>query len=149
GTSDTVDFTIAKASSTVTVSCPTGVYFTGAALTLCTAEVTGVGGLKKPVTDLVYSANTAVGTANVVATYAGDANHNGSTGTGSFAILAWRLGGFYQPVDMGGVVNTVKAGSTVPLKFEIFSGSTELTSTSAVQGFTVNSVTCATGAVAD
>jgi hypothetical protein len=40
--------------------------------------------------------------------------------------------GFYQPVDMGGVINTVKGGSTVPLKFEIFAGTTELTDTSSV-----------------
>ena len=36
---------------------------------------------------------------------------------------------------MGGVYNTVKAGSTVPLKFEVFAGTTELTSTSIVKGF--------------
>jgi predicted secreted protein len=29
------------------------------------------------------------------------------------------LKGFYQPVDMNGVYNIVKNGSTVPLKFEI------------------------------
>jgi len=39
----------------------------------------------------------------------------------------WTLNGFYQPVDMGGVWNIVKGGSTVPLKFEIFDGTTELT----------------------
>ena len=30
---------------------------------------------------------------------------------------------------MNGVVNTVKGGSTVPLKFEVFAGTTELTDT--------------------
>ena len=40
----------------------------------------------------------------------------------------WTLKGFYQPVDMNGVWNTVKSGSTVPLKFEVFAGTTELTS---------------------
>ncbi len=38
--------------------------------------------------------------------------------------------GFYAPVDVNGVLNTVKGGSTVPLKFEVFAGSTELTDTS-------------------
>jgi hypothetical protein len=42
---------------------------------------------------------------------------------------------------MGGVWNTVKGGSTVPLKFEAFAGS-ELTSTSAVKSFTQKAVTC-------
>ena len=37
------------------------------------------------------------------------------------------MSGYYQPVDMNGVWNTVKGGSTVPLKFELFAGTTELT----------------------
>jgi hypothetical protein len=36
---------------------------------------------------------------------------------------------------MNGVLNTVKGGSTVPLKFEVFAGSTELTDTSIVSAF--------------
>ena len=40
--------------------------------------------------------------------------------------------GFYSPVDMGGVWNVVNGGATVPLKFEIFDGATELTSPSVV-----------------
>ena len=50
--------------------------------------------------------------------------------------------GFYQPVDMGGVWNTVKGGSTVPLKFQLFAGPTELTSTSAVKSFTQTMIAC-------
>jgi hypothetical protein len=37
---------------------------------------------------------------------------------------------------MNGVWNTVKGGSTVPLKFEIISGATELTNTSSIKSFT-------------
>jgi hypothetical protein len=33
---------------------------------------------------------------------------------------AWTLSGFYTPVDMGGVWNTLRNGATVPLKFEVF-----------------------------
>ena len=68
--------------------------------------------------------------------------------TRSFTVQAWTLKGFYQPVDMNGVLNTVKGGSTVPLKFEVFAGSTELTDTSIVI-FKVNEVTCGTGTVTD
>lgn len=59
--------------------------------------------------------------------------------------------GFYQPVDMGeDVWNTVKGGSTVPLKFEVFAGPTELTDTAVVDSFTVEGVGCpVTGFVAD
>ena len=32
----------------------------------------------------------------------------------------WHITGFYQPVDMGNVVNVVKGGSTVPLKFNVY-----------------------------
>ena len=50
----------------------------------------------------------------------------------SYDVKAWTVKGFYAPVDMGGVYNTVKGGSTVPLKFEIFCGTTELTTTAAM-----------------
>ena len=49
----------------------------------------------------------------------------------------WTITGFYQPVDMiNGVVNTIKGGSTVPLKFNIYAGGVERTSVSDVQGGT-------------
>jgi hypothetical protein len=148
GNTDSATFTIAKANSTVAISCPTSVDATGSALTPCTARVTGAGGLDQAV-PVSYTGNTLAGTATATATWAGDVNHTGSTGTATFKINPFRLGGFYQPVDMNGVVNTVKAGSTVPLKFELFSGSTELTSTTAVKSFTVASVSCSTTATMD
>ena len=61
-------------------------------------------------------------------------------------MLAWTTKGFYQPVDMGGVYNTVKGGSTVPLKFELFAGPTELTSIDAIQSFKTQKVSCSAGA---
>jgi hypothetical protein len=60
-----------------------------------------------------------------------------------YIVLAWTISGFYQPVDMGGTVNLVKGGSTVPLKFEVFAGSTELTSVSLLGAdFVVNTLNC-------
>ncbi len=50
--------------------------------------------------------------------------------------------GFFQPVDMGGVLNTVKAGATVPLKFELFQGTSEVVDPAVVTGFTATSVSC-------
>ena len=52
--------------------------------------------------------------------------------------------GFDSPVDMGGVWNIVKGGATVPLKFEVFAGTTELTNISVVDTFTVKGVACPT-----
>ncbi|CAN5589252.1 hypothetical protein BH23CHL5_BH23CHL5_20410 [soil metagenome] len=55
--------------------------------------------------------------------------------------------GFYAPVDMGdGVVNTVKGGSTVPLKFEVHQDGVELTDTEAIASFTVTKISCSSQA---
>jgi hypothetical protein len=61
----------------------------------------------------------------------------------------YTLGGFYQPVDGGGVFNTVKAGSTVPMKFEVSetASGTEQTDTSVVSGFTAKAVSCPNGSL--
>jgi len=43
--------------------------------------------------------------------------------------------GFYPPVDMNNVVNIVKGGSTVPLKFNVYNcNNVEITSTSYIVG---------------
>ena len=55
---------------------------------------------------------------------------------GTFTVNVWTITGFYQPVDMNNVVNTIKGGSTVPLKFNIYAGGVERTSVSDVQGGT-------------
>ncbi len=85
--------------------------------------------------------SSAVGPHTLTAT-ANDSAGNTATATRSYTVLAWTLRGFYQPVDMGNVYNTVKGGSTVPLKFEVFSGGTELTSASVVTSFTQQKVSC-------
>jgi hypothetical protein len=67
---------------------------------------------------------------------------NTATANLNYEVLPWTVKGFYQPVDMNGVWNTVKGGSTVPLKFQVFAGSTELTNTSSVKSFTQKTVAC-------
>ncbi|HEX5072920.1 MAG TPA: PxKF domain-containing protein [Gemmatimonadaceae bacterium] len=84
---------------------------------------------------------TTVGSHTVKATVKDKAG-NESTATATYTVLAWTLKGFYQPVDMNGVLNTVKGGSTVPLKFEIFAGSSELTDVSAIDAFKVALINC-------
>ena len=64
-------------------------------------------------------------------------------------MLGWTLTGFYQPVDMNGVFNTVKNGSTVPLKFEIFAGPTELTNPASVTSLTSAQINCDASALTD
>ena len=63
---------------------------------------------------------------------------------GTLTVKALTLNGFFQPTDMGGVLNTVKAGSTVPLKWKVFAGSTELTSTTMIKSVTQIEIACQT-----
>lgn len=84
--SATATTTIAKATSSVAVSCPgSPTTYTGSPLTPCTATVTGAGGLSAAVTP-AYTDNTNAGTAHATATFAGDDNHEGNSGAGSFEI---------------------------------------------------------------
>ena len=81
-------FTITLAPSVTTVSCPTtGTAYTGAPLAPCAANVTGAGGLGQSLVP-TYGANTNAGAATASATFAGDANHSGSTDSKTFAITA-------------------------------------------------------------
>ncbi|MFC5178745.1 PxKF domain-containing protein [Nocardioides taihuensis] len=87
-----------------------------------------------------YSA--AVGTHTVTAT-ATDVAGNDTTATRTYTVLAWSLRGYYAPVDVNGVLNTVKGGSTVPLKFEAFAGAREIATTTELGAtFTVKGVSC-------
>ena len=104
----------------------------------CTAA-DELSGLASPCAVTGYG--TGVGE-HTLTTTATDRAGNVATATLHYTVLAWNLAGFFNPVDMGGVWNTVKNGSTVPLKFEVFSGATELISTAAIDRFTVVSTTC-------
>ena len=56
--------------------------------------------------------STVVGSHTVIAT-AMDRAGNVKTASATYTVLPWTFRGFYQPVDMGGVWNTIKGGSTV------------------------------------
>jgi hypothetical protein len=93
-----------------------------------------------------YSALVGGHTVSATAT-----DNAGRTATASrtYTVNPWTLSGFYQPVDMNSVYNTVKGGSTVPLKFEAFAGSAELTDTSQVQSLSAVKITCTGGPTDD
>lgn len=93
----------------------------------CTATDGGSG----PAGCKVTGYSTLVGPHTLTATATDNAGRT-STTTHKYTVMAWETKGFYQPIDMGGVTNTVKAGSTVPAKFELFAGSRELTDTGVV-----------------
>lgn len=85
--------------------------------------------------------STSVGAHTLVAE-ATDLAGNTTSVTQNYEIKAWTLKGFYQPVDMGGVLNTVKGGSTVPAKFEIFAGHQEVTDLTAVSSLKSAQIQC-------
>lgn len=103
----------------------------------CTAE-DDVSGLASCV---VTGYSAAVGRHTLTATATDHAGRT-TTITRDYTIDPWTLRGFYAPVDMSGVWNSVKGGATVPLKFEVFAGIMALSDTAAVQGFTVKGVAC-------
>ncbi|HUQ43753.1 MAG TPA: PxKF domain-containing protein [Candidatus Limnocylindria bacterium] len=95
--------------------------------------------LQAPCTVSGYA--TTLGTHTVTAT-ATDKAGNVAIDSRTY-IVRWTVTGFYSPVDMNRVVNVAKGGSTVPLKFEVFAGSTELTSTADIGAeFTTRKVSC-------
>jgi hypothetical protein len=110
----------------------------------CTADDT----LSGPKDCEVTGYATTVGTHDMTAT-AYDVAGNFKEETRTYTVLAWTLKGFYQPVDMNGVWNKVKNGSTVPLKFEIFAGPTELTDITYVKSLTYAQATCDANATTD
>ena len=93
-----------------------------------------------------------VGTTTVSCTASDDSGNTSPAATFKVSVTL-TMAGFYQPVDMGSTINTVKGGSTVPFKFEIFAGSTELTSTTfngnPIGVFTAKKVACPGGAAED
>ncbi|MFC9918625.1 PxKF domain-containing protein [Agromyces binzhouensis] len=90
---------------------------------------------------VVTGYSPAVGSHTLTAT-ATDRAGNVATAELSYTVLSWTLAGFTAPVDMGRTWNTVKGGSTVPLKFEVFAGATELTDTAVVDRFTATPTLC-------
>jgi hypothetical protein len=99
----------------------------------------------------VVGDHIAVGTYEIDCSGGLDNNYDFDYESGTLTVMAWTLTGFYQPVDMtplgstSKVWNTVKNGSTVPLKFNVYAGSMELTSTSVVDSFSLNLIPCSIG----
>jgi hypothetical protein len=152
GTGNSAD---ATATFDVDQTAPTAVTFAGGGLvdggvyvfgsvpagpTSCSADfdISGDGGC------VVSGYSSLVGNRVVRAT-ATDLAGNVATAELHYAVGPWTLVGFAKPVDMTGP-NSDKAGHQVRLKFEVWAGSTELTTTDVVTGFTETRVSCSSGA---
>lgn len=90
--------------------------------------------------------NLSVGSHNnITASFAEDNDYFGSNaGPVTVTIKPWTRSGFHSPVDMG-IMNYAKGGSTVPLKFEVFKGTTELTDPDAIANYFTQKISCAAG----
>ncbi len=89
---------------------------------------------------------TSVGTHTITATAKDKAGNTAPTSI-TYTIKAWTIVGFKPPVDNPPLVNVVKNGSTVPLKFEVFKtiSGEELTDPSIVkQPLKAQKISCTT-----
>jgi hypothetical protein len=129
--SDTTGVVTISEGTTVSGTCT----LTRAALGSCTVEL----------------ADLAVGTRSFIAAYAGNAAYQNSTSTPVSVQIDPVSGdviahGFARPIDMNGVVNTAKGGSTIPLKFSATIDGAPVSDLSYVTKFAVTHVSCTTRA---
>lgn len=111
------------------------VFGTVPAAPTCTATEDGA-----PVSCVVTGYSTAVGTQVLTATGYGSDGLTNTVENRTYTVTAWTLKGFYKPVKAN-VVNKVKAGSTVPLKFKV-SGTAGAPASSVVSSITAQQYDC-------
>lgn len=107
----------------------------------CTATEDAV-----PVVCTVTGYSTAVGVQVLTATGFGSDGITNTVETRTYTVTAWTLKGFDKPVKAN-VVNKVKAGSTVPLKFRVYQGTAKAKSVSVVSSITAQQYECSTMAL--
>jgi DNA/RNA endonuclease G (NUC1) len=153
GNTGTASYTVSVDKTVPTVALvggPTdgGNYYFGAVPSAPTCAASDpLSGLAAACTISGYS--TTVGPHTIIVTGIDNAG-NVATASATYTVLPLTATGFYQPVDMGAVWNSVKGGATVPLKFEVFAGSTELTDPSViVQPLTATQSLCSGGPTDD
>jgi hypothetical protein len=146
GLSDTDTFTVTVEDTTppdITVPAnmtvdPTGAF--GAVVTYSASASDLVDG-DVPPTCVPASGTLFVFGTTTVTCSATDAAENAASASFTVTVNNLTRSGFYRPVDMT-ITNTVKGGSTVPLKFELVAGGNELTDTAVVKSFKATAVPC-------
>jgi hypothetical protein len=114
-----------------------------------TASATDIVAGSRPVTCMPASGSLFAPGTTTVSCSASDGN--GNTTTGSFTVtVTFGWNGFFAPVDNNGVYNVIKAGQSVPLKWNVPNGSGGwISSLSDVRSDTQSKVTCQTAAPTD
>jgi hypothetical protein len=140
----TATITITKANATCGVSGYDVIY--DGAFHVATGGCTGVNGVSLAGLDLTGTTHKDAGDYTDNWTFTDvTGNYYDASGTVADTIRHWTTSGFYQPVDMSNsqlVWNTVKGGSTVPLKFNLFAGAEKKTSVADVKTFAVAELVC-------
>jgi hypothetical protein len=123
---------------------PTGnVTFTDGASVLGTVALDNAGQAT------LTTAALAVGPHTITAVYNGDAAFTTSTSAALAQRVAYAFSGFSSPVDAAPIVNSAKAGQTIPLKWRFTDANgVPVTNLTTVQ-VTVASLTCASGTPTD
>ena len=101
-----------------------------------------------PAAGTVLNAGTQTLKVDFTPSAANAGNYKTATKTVQITVSPYNFGnGFFQPVD-NRMLNGVKGGSTVPMKFELFQSlsGTELKSTSAIKTWSTTKVNCSTAA---
>jgi MBG domain-containing protein len=148
GSSDSKTYTITKAAATLTLN-GTGTFVFDMQAHAATVTTTPPGLTGASITyNGSAAAPIAVGTYNVVASL-NNPNYQAPNANGTITITPWTIQGFFQPVDMNGMLNGIKGGSTVPLKFRVYAGTTELKDTSVVLSFRQVTINCSDSAPTD
>lgn len=151
GNTGTASFTITvqdTAGPTITVpaditASPTSA--SGAAVTYSAATATDVVDSSVSATCTPASGSTfAIGTTTVNCSATDDSGNTASK-TFKVTVTAFTSSGFFKPIDMGTIINTAKGGSTVPLKFEVFGGTAEMTNTAVIKSYTQQKISCTSG----
>jgi hypothetical protein len=153
----TASVTVTAAKAAQAVLTVTGVPATaadGSSFTAGTAGGNGTGAVSFTasgaciVNGAIITMTAASGTCSVTAIKAADANYLAASASASAGAISGTIitrTGFHEPVNSDpSVVNTVRGGSTVPLKFNVFVNGIEKTDISALV-FTVAQIPCGGG----
>lgn len=148
-----VAFKIDKTPPSLTVPGNLSVPATSADGAVVTYTVTATDALDRSptVTCSPASGSTFAPGTTAVSCTATDAAGNTSAAKTFEVAVRYQVSGFLPPIAWSAssiVYNSVKAGSTVPLKFEVFAGTTEMTDTAIVGPIALRKVDCQSGATA-
>jgi hypothetical protein len=97
---------------------------------------------------IVTGYGAGLGMHSLTATATDNAGRTSSITTVYTVVSGDGVRGFFSPIGGAGVINTMPAGRSVELKFEVFKGTTELTKTNSVR-MSVASISCPIGALED